>query len=86
MRAKTPRTHQVPGLFDFLVMCFRIMITPEKWEYGVCGHDERPARRHKKNGNVQFVLWRGGEQGYEKDHWHDFDRSWWTTFKSGVKT
>jgi hypothetical protein len=48
------------------------------WIYGTC-HD-RPARKHKIYGNVQFVLWKAGEQGHKEDYWHNFDSSWWNSF------
>lgn len=58
------------------------MIWPFKkkpvWEYGTCR--DRKARRHNKNGNVQFVLWKAGEQGHKEDWWHDFDSFWWPEF------
>jgi hypothetical protein len=49
------------------------------YEYGTC--NKIPARRHKLKGNVQFVLWKAGEQGHKKDYWHDFDSSWRSYFK-----
>lgn len=52
------------------------------WEYGVAGPDgDTPARRHTKRGNVQFVLWKAGEQGHTADYWHNFDPYWWPTFQ-----
>lgn len=51
---------------------------PEQYEYGTC--NGRPARRGMKYGNVQFVLWKAGEQGCSTDIWHDFDSSWWPQF------
>lgn len=49
------------------------------WEHGTCNN--LPARRNKLHGNVQFVLWKAGEQGHQKDFWINFDRSWWVEFK-----
>lgn len=49
------------------------------WEYGICR--EVPSRRHRKTGEVQFVLWKAGEQGHETDYWHPFDAYWWPQFK-----
>lgn len=49
------------------------------WEYGYCNN--KKARRHKINGNVQFVLWEDGEQGYKQDFWINFDKSYWNEFK-----
>jgi hypothetical protein len=39
------------------------------------------ARKHKKNGNVQFILWYAGTQGHTEDYWHNFDKSWWELFE-----
>lgn len=61
---------------DVLKSIFR---KPDMWVYGTC--NGRPARKHRINGNVQFVLWRAGEQGHEEDYWHNFDPSWWHGFK-----
>ena len=52
------------------------------WEYGTCGNHNRVARKHRLYGNVQFVLWKAGEQNHKKDYWHNFDESWWKTFKN----
>jgi len=49
-----------------------------KWEYGTCKNQF--ARRHKYKKNVQFILWKAGEQGHKNDFWHNFDNSWWTQF------
>ena len=49
------------------------------FEYGTCSN--RQARKHKLKGNVQFVLWKKGEQGHKKDYWHNFDSSWWSQFE-----
>jgi hypothetical protein len=49
------------------------------WVYGTCCG--RPARKHVIDGNVQFVLWKAGEQGFKEDHWVNFDSSWWGLFK-----
>lgn len=48
------------------------------WQYGTCNN--RVARRHRKHGNVQFVLWKAGEQGHKEDYWHDFGPGWAETF------
>lgn len=52
----------------------------QEWEYGTC--NGTAARRHIKNKNVQFVLWKAGEQGHKEDCWHNFDSSWWEGFKT----
>jgi len=49
------------------------------WEEGICRL--RPARRHKILKNVQFVLWKAGEQGHKKDCWVNFDSTWWPQFE-----
>jgi hypothetical protein len=49
------------------------------WTYGICNN--LPARKHRIFGNVQFVLWEAGKQGYKKDYWINFDKSWWGSFK-----
>jgi hypothetical protein len=47
----------------------------------------RVARKHINNGNVQFVLWKKGDQkhidgiGHTEDKWVNFDSSWWIDFK-----
>ena len=53
-----------------------------QWEYGTAGSPERRwrARRHRKHGNVQFVLWPAGQQGHTEGYWHDSASSWWPTF------
>jgi hypothetical protein len=55
------------------------------WIYGSCGKQEC-VRKHRIYGNVQFVLWKAGEQGHEQDHWHDMDSSWWPQFKQSNNT
>lgn len=49
------------------------------WEYGVCNNMR--ARRNRLTGAVQFILWKAGEQGHEKDYWQTFERSWWSLFE-----
>lgn len=50
-----------------------------EWEYGKVNNI--PARRHTKNKNVQFVIWKKGEMNHDEDCWIDFDKSWWSLFK-----
>jgi len=69
------------GLLVAVVMEF-FPSTPV-WEYGEV--DGQPARRDKKRGNVQFVLWKAGEQGHEADCWHNFDSSWWPKFNGSAR-
>jgi hypothetical protein len=49
-----------------------------EWIYGICNGSI--ARKHRKKGNVQMILWKAGEQGHKEDYWHDFDSSWWPQF------
>ena len=54
------------------------------WEYGTCNNF--PARRHKFNKNVQFIIFKKGDQnyvdgiGHKEDKWVNFDISWWDGF------
>ena len=50
-----------------------------KWEYGTCKNVY--ARRNIKKRNVQFILWKAGDQGHKEDFWYDFDPYWWEGFK-----
>lgn len=43
-----------------------------------------PARKNNKTGEVQFVLWKAGEQGHKEDYWIRFDSSWWSQFKPEI--
>jgi len=52
------------------------------WEYGICGPNMKHARRHRRKGNVQFILWKAGQHEHTEDFWYDFDQSWWDTFIS----
>lgn len=49
------------------------------WIYGTCNN--RPARKHRKKGNVQFVLWKAGEQGHKEDFWINFGAGHEVNFK-----
>ncbi len=44
------------------------------YEYGHVG--DTPARRNRMTGEVQFVLWKAGEQGHQQDYWHKFGDGW----------
>jgi len=57
---------------------FRLFKKKPEWIYGTCR--DRRARKHRKKGNVQFVLWKAGEQGHKEDFWHDFHKHWWGAF------
>lgn len=52
------------------------------WEYGAC---RGIVARRGRCGNVQFVLWKAGQQGHIEDYWHDFDSSWWSLFVPDMK-
>lgn len=60
-------------------LIYRIKKYFHPWEYGQLNN--RFARRHKRKRNVQFILWKAGEQGHQKDYWHNFDPSWWSSFR-----
>jgi hypothetical protein len=60
----------------FAVMAY--MKQRSDYEHGMC--IGRPARRRRKTGEVQFVLWKAGQQGHTNDYWHRFDESWWPCF------
>lgn len=60
----------------------------EPHDYGICFVNDQwlHARRLRKSGRVQFVLWRAGENGHEQDYWHDMHQSHWRYFKAiGVR-
>lgn len=56
----------------------------EVWEYGTVNGDK--ARRHKKEGSVQHIIWKKGDQqhvdgvGHIEDKWLNTHRSWWDMF------
>ena len=52
------------------------------YEYGTCG--DGPARRNRLTGEVQFVLWKAGEQGHTEDYWHKFGAGWEKQFKPNI--
>ena len=53
--------------------------------YGTC--NGMYARKHKREGNVQFIIWKKGDQkyidgvGHVEEKWHNFDSSWWSGFE-----
>lgn len=49
-----------------------------QYVYGLCNGIK--ARKHKKAGNVQFILWKAGEMNNQDPIWHDFDSSHWHNF------
>lgn len=52
----------------------------KQWLYGTAGPDKRRARKSVEHGNVQFVMWKAGEQGHKEDWWIDFHPYWWPSF------
>lgn len=54
------------------------------WEYGICNGTH--ARRHRFKKNVQFIIFKKGDQkyvdgiGHTEDKWVNFDSSWWDGF------
>lgn len=58
----------------------RLFRRKPEYVYGTAGNDQRPARKHK-SGRVEFVMWKAGEQGHERDYWIAFHEYWWPTFK-----
>lgn len=63
-------------MIKFLMNIFK---KKPQWVYGTCNN--RPARKHRKNGNVQFVLWKAGEHGHKEDFWHNFGDGHEVNFK-----
>lgn len=57
----------------------------EKYEYGIC--NGMYARKHRVNLNVQFILWKKGDQkdvdgiGHTEDKWIDFEKTHWNSFE-----
>lgn len=74
--------------YKTLIIKYLRYLKPNKslYKFGTCGGVI--ARKHTINGNVQFVLWKKGDQkeidgiGHTNDKWVDFDRSWWSSFIS----
>ena len=54
----------------------------KQYTYGFVNNT--PARKNNKTGEVQFVIWRAGEQGHKEDYWIRFDSSWWSQFKPEI--
>lgn len=66
-----------------LLQWFRLRGKP-LYEYGTCR--DKPARRNRITGEVQFVLWNAGEQNHTEDYWHKFGDGWEKQFKPhGIK-
>jgi hypothetical protein len=56
-----------------------LRVTIDPWVYGEC--NGRVARRHRRKGIVQVILWKPGEQGFADNFWHAMDSSWWAQFE-----
>ena len=54
------------------------------WQYGTIANS--PARRHRKTGEVQLILWKAGEQGHATDYWHRMGAGWEEYFIPGIDT
>lgn len=39
------------------------------------------ARINRKTGDVEFMLWKAGEQGHTEDFWHRMGSGWETMFQ-----
>lgn len=52
-----------------------------KYVYGMCGMGIGTHSRKRRDGVVEFIMWRAGEHGHEQDFWYPFDKAWWPTFK-----
>ena len=55
-----------------------------KYIYGVIRN--KLARINQSNGDAEFILWRGGEQGHKIDFWHRFGIGWKQVFIAGYPT
>jgi cysteinyl-tRNA synthetase len=58
------------------------LFNKKQYTFGSIG--DTPARKNNKTGEVQFVLWKAGEQGHKEDYWIRFDSSWWSQFKPEI--
>ena len=58
---------------------FKLFKKKPEWVYGTCNNTL--ARKHRKKGNVQMLLWPAGQQGHKVDYWHNFGAGWETLFK-----
>lgn len=48
------------------------------YTYGRCL--DSPARRNRLTGTVEFVLWKAGEQGHDRDFWYPMCADHWSRF------
>jgi hypothetical protein len=49
------------------------------YEYGTV--NGKHARKNRKTGEVQFVMWKAGEQGHMQDYWINFNSYLWPQFE-----
>lgn len=47
-----------------------------------CGRIRNAARKNNITGDVEFVLWKAGEQGHKEDYWHKMGDGWSKLFVS----
>ena len=47
-----------------------------------CGKKRNVSRKNNITGDVEFVLWKAGEQGHKKDYWHKMGLGWSDWFVS----
>lgn len=57
-------------LGSFIYSTLRRRTALDSWEYGWCRNNH--ARRDRNTREVQFLLWKPGEQGWAKGMWVDF--------------
>lgn len=78
---------QQPGvilIFGWWDFCLQFGIVKAEFIYGTCNNTQ--ARKHITNGNVQFIIFKKGEQayvngiGHSEDSWVDCHESWWPDF------
>lgn len=50
-----------------------------EYEYGTISNG-MPVRRNKVTHEVEFILWRAGQQGHKQDYWHIVGDGWAYTF------
>jgi hypothetical protein len=53
------------------------------WEHGDC--NGRRARRNRLTHEVEFVLWKAGEQGHAEDFWYPMHESHWPSFEARAR-
>ncbi|HBF48169.1 MAG TPA: hypothetical protein DDW91_17680 [Shewanella frigidimarina] len=53
----------------------------KKYEYGCRANKSGVYRRCVKTGEVQFILWKKGEQGHKHDYWYRMASCYWNEFE-----